>query len=122
MVDNAPRGERNGETPDDSGAFPRLNDEQIDLLARYGERRPVRAGEVLFREGDTASDFVVILSGTVAVVEAYGTRHERVISIHGPRRFLGELNLLTGEACFVTAVVRQPGEMLVVPTGALRHV
>jgi len=47
MVESVLPGEHNGETPDDSGAFPRLNAEQIDLLARYGERRPVRAAEVL---------------------------------------------------------------------------
>jgi len=46
MVESVLPGEHNGETPDDSGAFPRLNAEQIDLLARYGERRPVRAADV----------------------------------------------------------------------------
>jgi thioredoxin reductase (NADPH) len=110
------------ETPDDHGAFPRLSDEQIALLARHGERRATRTGEVLFREGEVSTDFFVILSGMVAVVECYGTTDERVIRVHGPGRFLGELSLLTGEASFLTTVVREPGEVLVVPLTGLRQV
>ncbi|HEV7864085.1 MAG TPA: FAD-dependent oxidoreductase [Acidimicrobiia bacterium] len=110
------------ETPDDYGAFPRLSDEQIKLLSRHGERRATRPGDILFREGDVSTDFFVVLSGMVAVVEGYGTPDERVIRIHGPRRFLGELSLLTGEASFLTTVVREPGEVLVVPLAGLRQV
>jgi thioredoxin reductase (NADPH) len=42
--------------------------------------------------------------------------------VHGPGRFLGELNLLTGEAVFVTAVVAEPGEVLILPVDRLREV
>jgi thioredoxin reductase (NADPH) len=107
------------ETPDVDGAFPRLSDQQIDSLSRHGRPRPTTRGDVLFREGDTECDFFVILQGSVAIVEGYGFE-ERVISVHGPGRFLGELNLLTGEAVFVTAIVREPGEVLVVPAVRLR--
>ena len=102
------------ETPDVNGAFPSLTDEQIETLAAYGQRRPTREGDLLFRQGDPECDFFVILAGTVAIVEGYGS-DERVISVHGPGRFLGELNLLTGQAVFVTAVVREAGEVLAVP-------
>src|ERR1700694_5370342 len=107
------------ETPDLYGAFPRLSNEQIEALAAYGERRRTQPGEVLFREGDPESDFFVVLDGKVAIVEGFG-EDERVISVHGPGRFLGELNLLTGQAVFVTGVVREAGEVLVVPVERLR--
>lgn len=109
------------ETSDLSGAFPRLNQQQISLLERFGHRRSTGAGDVLFSEGDPGCDFFVILAGKVAMIEGHG-RDERVMSIHGPGRFLGELNLLTGQAVFVTAVVREPGEVLVVPAERLREV
>src|ERR1700704_2118098 len=108
------------ETPDLYGAFPRLSPEQIEALTAYGERRRTQPGEVLFREGDPESDFFVILEGKVAIVEGFGDE-ERVISVHGPGRFLGELNLLTGQAVFVTGVVREAGEVLVVPLARLRE-
>jgi CRP-like cAMP-binding protein len=80
---------------------------------------PRRAGDVLFREGDRDYDFFVVLAGKVAIVENHG-RHERVISVHGPGRFLGEVSMLTGQAALVTAVMREPGEVLVVPVRRLR--
>src|SRR6478752_7601267 len=107
------------ETPD-TGAFPRLNDEQIGMLAREGERRSTQADEVLFREGDRDYDLFVVLAGKVAVISGFGGDHERLIAVHGPGRFLGELGLLTGQAALFTAVVREPGEVLQVPVERLR--
>jgi thioredoxin reductase (NADPH) len=104
------------ETPDRDGAFPRLSDEQIARLSAYGERRATSEGEVLFHEGDPDYDFFVVLDGMVAIMDDAG-----VIAVHGPGRFLGELSLLTGQAAFFTAVVREPGEVLVVPVSRLRE-
>jgi thioredoxin reductase (NADPH) len=97
-----------------------LSQRQIDALANHGQRRHTQAGEVLYQEGDPDCDFFVILAGKVAIVEGYGG-DERVIGVHGPDRFLGELGLLTGQAVFVTAVVRQSGEVLIVPAERLRE-
>jgi thioredoxin reductase (NADPH) len=107
------------ETPDRDGAYPRLTDDQIARLAAEGRRRHVVAGEVLFREGDERYDFYVVLRGRVAMVDQFGLPEERVIAVHGERRFLGELGLLTGQAAFYTAVVSEPGEVLVVPVQRL---
>jgi thioredoxin reductase (NADPH) len=109
------------ESPDLLGAFPRLSDEQIAVLMRVGERRQVKRGDVLYREGDGNCDFFVILEGKVAVVEE-SLAGEEVIGVHGPGRFLGELGLITGQAVFVTAIVREPGEVLVVPQERLREI
>jgi hypothetical protein len=43
--------------------------EQLALLRRYGQERPTTDGQVLFREGDRAYDFIVVLSGAVTVVD-----------------------------------------------------
>jgi thioredoxin reductase (NADPH) len=109
------------ETQDTSGAFPRLDEGQINALAVQGERRRTECGDVLFREGDAKYDFYVVLSGKVAIVEGYGSGHERTIGVHGKGRFVGELNLLTGQAAFLTAVVVEPGEVLAVPAERLRE-
>jgi thioredoxin reductase (NADPH) len=107
------------ETPDIYGAYPRLSEQQIAVLQNYGEVRPTRKGQVLFREGDKSCDFYVVLDGIVAIVEGYGY-DDKIIGVHGPGRFLGELGLLIGEALFVTAVVQQPGQVLAVPVDQLR--
>ncbi|RDI31813.1 FAD-dependent oxidoreductase [Lentzea flaviverrucosa] len=95
------------ETPDEHGAFPRLDGDQIDQIALHGTRRPTREGEVLYAEGDRDHDFFVIVSGVVQVLE-----DGEVVRVHGPGRFLGELGLLEGQPSFVTAVVAQPGEVV----------
>jgi thioredoxin reductase (NADPH) len=113
--------EQIAETPDPYGAYPRLSDEQIAALEECGgTRRQTSVDEVLFREGDRSYDFIVVLQGLVAIVE-HDHGVERPIAAHGPGRFLGELNLLTGETAFVSAVVREPGEVLVVPSERLRE-
>ena len=113
--------ERRVETPDLQGAFPRLSEEQIESLAVGGTRRATRPGEILYREGDDTCDFLVILDGLVAVVEGLGTG-ERVVAVHGAGRFLGEFSLLTGQAIFLSAVVREAGQVLAVPVERLRAI
>ena len=109
------------ETPDTYGAYPRLTDHQIAALAAVGVPRQVKVGDVLFREGEGDCDFFVIVEGKVALIEDSGAS-EQLIGIHGPRRFLGELGLITGQSVLVSAVVVEPGEVLVVPAGRLREI
>ena len=109
------------ETPDTYGAYPRLSDAQIEALAALGHQLGVQPDQVLFREGERNCDFFVVLAGTVAVVEDRGTPEERVISVHGHGRFLGELSLLTGEGSFYAAVAADTGEVLAVPVDRLRE-
>ncbi|MGW5366466.1 FAD-dependent oxidoreductase [Actinopolymorpha pittospori] len=109
------------ETPDLQGAYPRLTEPQIEALAAQGEHRITRPGDVLFREGEEAYDFIIILAGTVANIANYGTDEQQVISVHGPRRFLGELSLLVDQPAFYTALVIEAGKVLAVPRDRLRE-
>ena len=109
------------ETPDVYGAYPSLSEQQFSALASVGEERPVQPGDILYREGEGTGDFFAIVEGKVAVVEE-SSGGRRTIGIHGPRRFLGDLGLLTGQAVFLTAVVREPGKVLVVKAEILRKI
>jgi thioredoxin reductase (NADPH) len=81
--------------------------------------RAVTPGEILFRDGDAGYDFFVVESGAIAIVEGYG-RENRVIAVHGPHRFLGEINLVSGSPAYLTAVVRDAGEVIQVTADRLR--
>src|SRR5690348_11666705 len=109
-----------GETPDLHGAFPRIEEAQLRALEAWGERRAVERGAVLVAEGESEQALVVLLSGRAADVEGFGTPDARVIRVHGPGRFLGELGVLTGQPPFVTGVVVDPGEVLSIPADRLR--
>src|SRR3954454_17227541 len=107
---------------DRDAAFPRLGDELVDVLDAVGERRALTEGELLFRSGEPWTDFVIVLRGRVAIVDGHGTAAERVIGVHGERRFIGELSLMTGEPAYNTAVVREAGEAIVLTGEQLRAV
>jgi len=102
-------------------AFRQLNDAELAALGPLGVHRAVSAGEYLYREGDAGYDFYVVLTGAVEIVVNTDGK-ERVIARHSPGRFLGELNLLTGQRVFVSARVAEPGEVLAVPRDAFRRV
>ena len=109
------------ETVDRDGAFPRLDKDQRARFRELGRVRAVEPGEVLFAAGDDGSDFFVIESGAVAVVQGYGEEN-RVIGVHERHRFLGELSLLLGQRLYLTGVVRDPGEVIQVPLDKLREI
>ncbi len=108
------------ETPDVVGAYPRLSDLQINELARYGHPQRTHAGEVLYQAGDVDCELIVVLSGLVAVIDPH--KPDQPIGVHGPGRFVGELGLLTGQAALLTAVAREPGEVLTLPLDGLKEV
>ena len=106
---------------DDPLAFPILAEPEIAVLEGLGTKRPVAAGDYLYQAGDAHYDFYVVLSGAVEII-VRSDGEETVIVRHGPGRFLGELNLLTGMRVYVSARVVEGGEVLVVPVAALRQV
>jgi thioredoxin reductase (NADPH) len=100
---------------------PRLRTDQIELLKRYGEIKKTEVGEVLFRAGDTENDFVVVLEGEVKVGDDFAGE-SRTIGVFQEGRFLGELNMLTGQAMYLTGVVSEAGEVLAIPRERLKEV
>jgi thioredoxin reductase (NADPH) len=109
------------ETVDRDGAFPRLDEGQRARFRKLGRLRSVEPGEVLFAAGDSGSDFFIIEAGSVAIVQGLGAEN-RVIGLHGPRRFLGEMSLLTNQRLYLTGVVRDRGEVIQVPLDKLRRI
>ena len=97
-------------------ASPLLSPSQLATLAEYGEERTASVGDVLYRVGDQSYPLIAILEGEVAILDA--ADHEFVR--HGESKFLGEMNLLTGQTVFLTAVVTKPLRYIAVELDALR--
>src|SRR5579862_2265068 len=100
--------------------IPTLGDEDISIVAELGTRRHVEEGEYLYREGDVTYDFFVLVSAEVDIVLTVDGA-ESVIASHGPGRFLGELNMLSGLRVFVSARVVKSGEVVLVAHDRLRQ-
>ena len=95
---------------------PVLSAEQLAKLASVGEERTAAVGDVLFRIGDERYPFVAILEGEAAILDSAGDEIVR----HGASGFLGELNLMTGQTVYLTAVVTQPMRYIAVEREVLR--
>ena len=104
-----------------SEAFWTLTDEQIDVLRSHGEVRQTQDGEVLFQQGELTCDFYVVLEGEVELIEPTLVT-PRVIGVRKPREIVGELNLLTEEVTYLSAVVRKGGSVLAIPAEDLRTI
>ena len=107
--------------PDTRLVRPRLSDDQLATLERYGTMEPTTAGQVLFAAGDPSYDLIVLLKGTVEVSDVHDGK-PRYIATAGPRDFLAELNLLTGQRAYVTGVVTEAGSILRVPRNRVGEV
>jgi thioredoxin reductase (NADPH) len=86
------------------------------MLAAHGEERTARAGETLFAVGDRVYPFIAIIEGEAAVLDGDG----REIVRHGASGFIGEINLLSGQTVFLTAVATEPMRYIAVDREALR--
>src|SRR3954454_13575720 len=95
---------------------PTLSPSQLATLAEIGEEHTADVGDVLFRVGDRTYPFIGIIEGEVAIHDAAGNEIVR----HGPSRFLGEMNLLSGQTVFLTAVVTEPLRYISVERDVLR--
>jgi thioredoxin reductase (NADPH) len=97
-----------------------LDDATLEELLPFGTLRSVERGEVLYRAGEATPDFFVILDGEVEIVRQ-DDNGEVVVATQGAHRFLGELNLLTGQRAYLTARASKPGRVLVIELATLRR-
>ncbi len=99
-----------------SATSPVLSASQLATLRLHGEERSAAVGDVLFEVGDRRFPFIAIIEGEAAVLDAAG----REIVRHGASGFLGEMNILTGQTGYLTAVVTQPMRYIAVDRDQLR--
>jgi thioredoxin reductase (NADPH) len=101
-------------------AFPVLSPKDLAALTARGHPRAVRAGEVLFAEGDRDFCFFVVVEGEVEIVEhSRGTPHQ--VAVHQAGGFTGDVDMLSGRSAIVTARAATDGRVLELSTGELRR-
>ncbi|MDX6537495.1 MAG: phosphoserine phosphatase RsbU/P, partial [Gaiellales bacterium] len=75
--------------------FANLPEDELPALAAKLRQRTLEAGELLFREGDTAGQCYIVLDGDVAVIKALGTSDERLLGVRPAGTVVGELSLFS---------------------------
>jgi len=101
--------------------LPKLTDDQLATLRSYGVTEQTSVGQVLATAGDLTYDLMVVLEGEVECSDIHDGRR-RPLLLHGPRDFIAELDLLTGQRVYATFVVTQAGSIVRVPRAAVNAI
>ena len=87
-----------------------MDRDALRLLAFAAESRILRAGDVLFRAGEPSDGAVLVVSGAVALtVQDDGKPATEIV---GPGAMIGELALFTSVPRQVTAIAREPTQVM----------
>jgi thioredoxin reductase (NADPH) len=100
--------------------FPKLNDAQLQRIARYGEERHVPAGEILYDQGTSELGIHVLLSGALEIVRP-GILGDELVTVQHTGEFTGEVNVLARRRSLVRARMVEDGDVLVVSPQGLRR-
>ena len=82
--------------------FPRLSEEMVERVARYGETEQLAPFAEVFSRGDRGRDFLVILEGTIEIYEREDDGSVRPLRSQVAREFTGELDLFNDRAILVS--------------------
>jgi thioredoxin reductase (NADPH) len=108
--------------PENPAVNPRLSEPQLARVRAYGTPQAVEAGEVLYGPGDATYDLIVAEDATVEIVQpATRDAPEESLVRFGPGSFLGELNMLTGQAVYLMARVVEGGRVHRIPPARFRQ-
>jgi thioredoxin reductase (NADPH) len=103
-------------------AFPKLTDEQLALLERFGIHRKLKRGDSILKAGQREFPLTIVLEGEI---EAFERRDgvEQILATAGPRDFLGDVSMLQGTSALANARVKSDeAEVLQVPAPELRRI
>lgn len=92
----------------------------LRLVAFSAERRTLRAGDVLFRAGEPADGALLVISGAIALKdEDDGRPADHIV---GAGALIGELAMFSAVARPVTAIVREPAQVMRLSRSVMRRV
>ena len=100
--------------------FPRLSDEELARLSRFGEPRSFRAGDMLAHAGEAGPGLCLILSGQVEIRQPDRASERSHIVTHERGSFMGELAQLSGRPYLVDAEALTDVEAIAVRPDRLR--
>lgn len=92
--------------------FRSLSARYLRLLSGLLNRRDVRKGETLYREGQPCGRFIIVLSGRFNVLKTSTEGREKVIAELRPHQHFGLAEIITGRRSNATVEATAPGLVL----------
>jgi CRP-like cAMP-binding protein len=101
-----------------SSVFAALDEAGRKRLLARASKRSCQAGEVIFREGDTGTDFFVVVRGRVQV-SGDDLGNSVTLATLTPGQFFGEVPVLSGQPRQATVTALEGAELLSFPAAAV---
>lgn len=102
--------------------FSGLKESSLDLLVHDSKFQYVEKDEILFFQTDEAKSVFLVRTGSISIVLISTDGREMVINEMRSGDMFGELGTLTKLPRSTSAIVRSPGELLVIPCDTFLHV
>jgi thioredoxin reductase (NADPH) len=99
--------------------FPRLSDEELGRLSRFGERKRYAAGDRVAGVGDTGVGLKLLLSGEIEISQNDAGVRSHIVT-HERGNFMGELAQLSGRPYLVDALAITDVELIAIPPDRVR--
>lgn len=96
-----------------TGFLGELGPQYAEALRSRGWRRRFARGAVLFEEGGSSEQVMIVLSGRVKISHFTADGREIILAVRGPGELLGELSAIDQEPRSATALAAEPVEALV---------
>jgi len=100
--------------------FPRLSEDELARLSKFGEPRIFSAGQKVSRAGETGPGLMLILSGEIEVTEPEKDGHRVHIVTHERGSFTGELAQLSGRPVLVDSTALTDVDAVAISPDRLR--
>ncbi len=100
--------------------FPQLNSEHIAIAERYGKRKTVKAGNLLYNAGTANTPFTVVLTARLESFREDEDGEVCPLIDQGPGEFIGEINVLSSRPSLVGLRVLESGTILVLTRASFR--
>lgn len=92
--------------------FRELSDEVVADIAKSVEEVSYPDATVIFREGDRADRFYIVIDGAVQVWKGFGSRAAELLAIHGTGHLFGEMALVDDMPRSATVVAEEGVRLL----------
>jgi CRP/FNR family transcriptional regulator, cyclic AMP receptor protein len=94
------------------GLFGAMSDEVLTHLTSSLSVLTPSAGDVVFREGDEASDMYVVISGEVEILKRSKRGVDARVALLGPGDWFGEMSIVDVQPRSATVRALAPGRLL----------
>lgn len=89
-----------------------LSADELQLLAKVCAEEDFGPGDIIFEEGSTADRFYVLIDGHVEIWKDFRSESPKMLAVHGPGHFFGEIALIDELPRSATLVARDKVKVL----------